>query len=417
MKCIHCGKIINSVNYVNENDEPLCDDCFFESYTTCRTCGKIIPIGSGNLCSDCSSVAFGKIINSYGTKICNRFKNRTSESNKSIGCRYFGYEMEYSYTTGANARVAFSELYNNKLIYNKSDSSLHGGGVEIVTIPMTKNNIIKLFNDMDFNTFKSLSGSCYADGAGVHIHVSRDTISPIDITKLSLLFNCNSGKMYSKFIYYLSGRITTIGKSNLIWDFSGGNNQASDSYFRIGSAPLKRIMHEDYTSSHGVALNLANKNTIEFRLFKSTMNKEQLISYLEFVEKAIEFCEKNPIRMISIPNFISYLRLTSETKWLKERLDKMHEYYEDIFKVNPVDYTTNKWTTLIKDIPLQDLPKALKQLKYIELSKIDFSKPITAEEVDSKYSTSLIDRNYCNGIIDKVSNEMKNNLVKEILNK
>jgi hypothetical protein len=147
------------------------------------------------------------------------------------------------------------------------------------------------------------------------------------------------------------------------------------------------------------------------------MDKEQLISYLEFVEKAIEFCEKNPIRMISIPNFISYLRLTSETKWLKGRLDKMHEYYEDIFKVNPVDYTTNKWTTLIKDIPLQDLPKALRQLKYIELSKIDFSKPITAEEIDSRYNAFPTDRNYCNEIIDKVSNEIKNDLVKEILSK
>lgn len=418
MKCIHCGKEISYVNYVTENDEPLCDECYLKHFTTCRICNRIIPINSGTLCDKCSDIAFQKTMNSYSTKVCNRFKNRTSESKKSIGCRYFGYEMEYSYTTGAHARIAFSKLYNDKLIYNKSDSSLSGNGVEIVTIPMTRNNIIKLFNDMDFDTFKHLSSVDYSKGAGVHIHVSRNTISPIDITKLSLLFNSNRNKMYSRYIYFLSGRIKTIDKDNLKYKFVTNNSfSCNDRYYAIGSAPLGEIMNTDFVGSHGVALNLSNKNTIEFRLFKSTMDKEQLISYLEFVEKAIEFCEKNTIRMISIPNFISYLRVTSETKWLKERLDKMYKYYEDVFKVSPVDYTINKWMDLISDIPLEDLQEALQKLKRINISNIDFSKPIKKKDVDDIYNNSIVSKGYQNKIVDKVSSTIKNNLIKEILNK
>ena len=61
-------------------------------------------------------------------------------------------------------------------------------------------------------------------------------------------------------------------------------------------------------------------------------------------------------------NFISYLRLSSETSWLKERLDKLYEYYEDIFEVSPVDYTIDKWIALINDIPLEYLPSVLRKL-------------------------------------------------------
>lgn len=418
MKCIHCGKEISYVNYVTENDKPLCDECYLTHFTTCRICGKVIPKDSGTLCNKCSDIAFQKTMNSYGTKVCSRFKNRTNKSSKPIGCRYFGYEMEYSYTTGAHARIAFSKLYNDKLIYNKSDSSLCGGGVEIVTIPMTRNNIIKLFNDMDFDTFKYLSGTDYSCGAGVHIHVSRNTISPIDITKLSLLFNSNRNKMYSRYIYFLSGRIKTINENNLKYKFGTDDSSSDDDrYYAVGSAPLGKIMDTDFVGSHSVALNLSNKNTIEFRLFKSTMDKEQLISYLEFVEKAIEFCEKNTIRMISIPNFISYLRVTSETKWLKERLYKMYKYYKDVFKVSPVDYTINKWMDLISDIPLEDLQEALQKLKRIYISNIDFSKPIKKRDIDDIYNNSTVDKNYQNKIVDKVLSTIKNNLIKEILNK
>lgn len=417
MKCIHCGKEISYVNYVTENDEPLCDECYLNNYTTCKICGGVIPRNNGTMCEKCSDIAFKRVMNSYGTKICNRFKNRTSESKKSIGCRYFGYEMEYSYTTGAHARIAFSKLYKDKLIYNKSDSSLHGGGVEIVTIPMTRNNLIKLFNDMDFKTFKNLSGRDYSDGAGVHIHVSRNTISPIDIMKLSLLFNSNRSRIYSKYIYFLSGRIKSIDNNNLTWSFNVNRQQVNDNFYKVGSTPLQKIMDIDYVGCHGVALNLANKNTIEFRLFKSTMDKEQLISYLEFVEKAIEFCEKNTINMISIPNFISYLRLTSETKWLKERLDDMYKYYEDVFKVCPVDYTMDKWMDLISGISLEDLQDALTKLRFIDMAKIDFSKPINKTEIDSIYANSMIDKRCENKIVNKVLDLIKNNLVEEILNK
>ena len=411
MKCSKCGKEISTTNvFITEDDEPLCEKCFSKYYELCRQCNVAIPKGQG-LCNTCQSVVFKKVINNYSTKVNGIFKNRNTDSTKCLNDRYFGYEMEYSHTNATLAKLIFNDLYRERLIYNKSDGSLCGGGVEIVTIPMTGNNINKLIDRMDFDTFKSLSGRNMGENAGVHIHVSRNTISPIDVVKLSLLFNGSDSTIYKNYIYYLVGR---RNDSTGLEDVSY-NSSSSDHYYAIGQVQLSKVVREDYTSSHGLALNLGNKHTIEFRIFKSSTNKEQLKSYLEFTQKAIEFAEINPINMISIPNFITFLSLSARNSWLVGRLNKLKEKYPLLFNIKPVDYSVNKYMDKIKDMNYKDLEYCLDKLPYIDRRVLPFEKEWTKDLIKTLYSNH--GTTYKNKIISNLNDIVKKGIIKEILHK
>lgn len=411
-KCAHCGAEISGGQiYIREDGEAICSSCQMNHYHACRICGVSIA-NDKDMCDECRDVVFKKVINSYGTKVTGIFKNKNTSSTKCLNDRYYGYEMEYSNITPAAAKLAFKDMYDKKLLYNKSDSSLSGGGVEIVTIPMTSNHIKSLISDMDFDGFKKMKSSSNRslhERAGVHIHVSRNTIDPIDVTKLSLLFNSVYSMMYKKFIYYLVGRVDRIGDKNLL-DYNMGN---SDHYYSIGNVRLKACANSECCASHGLALNLGNKNTIEFRLFKSSADKEQLKSYLEFTERAIDFCHESPIKKINIPNFIVYLSLTATNKWLVRKINNVKKHYPELFEVRDNDYKIDKYLKVVDKMPRDKVADCIAMMGRMPLYRIDWDKDVSYNDIRTVYA------NYSNGgsndIIDRLREVIKHRTIKEIL--
>lgn len=403
MKCSICGKDIrNETPIITTDGKVVCSRCCSENYNRCSVCGGWVPKPSG-LCDECKDVVFKRTINPYSTKVTGIFKNRVGDSTECLNNRYFGYEMEFSNIDPTAAKYSFKEYYDNKMIYNKSDSSLYGG-VEIVSIPMTRNHIFKLIDGMDFDTFKKFKDGNLYKNAGVHIHVSRNTITPIDITKLSLLFNGKSSYKYKKYIYYIVGRMTTHEFEN---DYS-----IDDGYFGMGRICTNNVGKKDYCSTHGISLNLGNKDTIEFRMFKSTTDKEQLKSYLIFVEKAIEFVEKNSLNMISIPNFITYLDLTVCNKYMRGVLDTIRKANPDLFGIKKIDYSINKYIDALKDIPSNRIDEVLGDLEVSDNKYIDWDKRLTVDDV--KYYASY-GTGYYNTIVDKIRNVIKERAISKIL--
>ena len=400
MKCKHCGKELRTFNYVTEDDEPLCDDCFYKYYETCRECQRAIPKGT-NLCQACSERVFNKILNSYGTKVTNRYGNKKDNVIKCLNDRYFGLEMEYNHFRPANARVLFSKQYNDKLIYNKSDSSI-SSGVEIVTIPLVKSKVLKLIDDMDLSRIKSTNGSKVENGAGLHIHVSRNTITPIAVHRLSLLFNSAWSRPYKMQVYYL------VGRSDCTNSISN-----SDSYFRVGSQSVKDSMYDDRVASHGVAINLGNKHTVEFRLFKATRDCEQLKSYLEFTELAIQFAETQPLKMMSLPNFFVYLYLNATNSWLKDRLETLKQKEPELFKIKEKQFTLDYYMSKFKDMGYKETYNMINEIRETvasnvinwDVDKID-NKILNKWQNDSCGMGTSRDNKILGGLIDKIKNEM-----------
>lgn len=320
--CSDCGKEIKDKNFcVDEYDNIICRDCATSKYHNCRDCSKLIK-KTKKYCDRCNGEIYRNNINSYSTKPDSTFKNYKLNNDKDMNRVYYGMELEISYLNPYIAKGLFKDLYNNKFIYNKSDSSLTEG-VEIVTSPCDMRSVKYLLSKMKHGLewLKSFE-SDYCRNAGIHIHVSKKMISPFDMIKLYKLLNSYTIKSADdkKAILYLSGRITNL---DLQLDEDGVSH-----YCRIGKC------NKDITEMYNMkcvdiqdryqAVNMQNEHTIEFRLFKTTLDADRILSYFEVVNTMIKYVNTTGIDDISVCNYIDYLSKNTDNKILLELISNIN---------------------------------------------------------------------------------------------
>ena len=181
--CKHCGNEVRLHDAKSTEDgDIICGRCAREHYIKCSNCDNYIRADlHRRLCKVCDSIVYRKSLNSYSTKPIPRFHGKKSSTDN--GVRFFGLEIELNHVAPASAFALFNELYKDQLIYNKHDGSI-SDGVEVVVNPHDYYSIKKTLSRMQkgFDEVKNVRG--YTDNAGIHIHVSRKSIDPIDIYKL-----------------------------------------------------------------------------------------------------------------------------------------------------------------------------------------------------------------------------------------
>lgn len=187
---------------------------------------------------------------------------------------YYGVELEYEVKTSSSHKSKEDMLIlRNKVgekisptistfAFTKHDGSLKNG-FEVVTIPMTLESHDKHWNDF-FSKAKDnqieVKPTC-----GMHVHASREILTPFQIGKM-LVFICSPEN--NIFLYTIAGRKPPA-------------NYAEMNPKKIGDVHR----HQNRYS----ALNLANHETVEFRMFKGTMSKDQAMKNLEFCDALIRF--------------------------------------------------------------------------------------------------------------------------------
>ena len=312
--CSDCGKEIKDKNFrVDEYDNIICRDCATSKYHNCRDCSKLIK-KTKKYCDRCNGEIYRNGINSYSTKPDSIFKNYKLDNDKDMNRVYYGMELEISYLNPFMAKGLFKDLYKNKFMYNKSDSSLTEG-VEIVTSPCDMRSVKYLLSKMKPGLeWLKLFENDYCRNAGIHIHVSKKMISPFDMIKLHKLLNSYTIQSADdkKAILYLSGRITNL---DLRLDEDGVSH-----YCRIGNC------NKDITEMYSMkcvdmqdryqAVNMQNNHTIEFRLFKTTLDADRILSYFEVVNTMIKYVNTTGIDDISVCNYIDYLSKNTDNKIL-----------------------------------------------------------------------------------------------------
>lgn len=352
-KCKHCGSRRNLVEI--ETGEHICHQCYSTfNYAHCR-CGRIFLHEEGKeRCDVCENNIYEYSCNDYSTKPRTEFKfyNKGGVEcsyNNQPKKRYFGLEMEYSYVDPVQVKSANSKLYHDRFLYNKRDGSLYGGGVEIVTAPMDIDTIKKYFiKEMEdiFDYIATVDEDEDTNyNAGVHIHVNKNSIPPMDLYKVHALLNLRCTNDERKILYYLCGRS----------DVHGG---CDDHYFTVGTSNSLK-----YTNNSGrhIALNTRNSNTFEFRLFKSTYDSKALLSYIELVEKLLEFANIHGMVDMRISNFILWLRYNTNNKVLSNKLDKVFEKYDIGYNRLPIN--SRDLILKLKGISYKDYPRII---SYIE---------------------------------------------------
>lgn len=324
--CSICGREINGREgfdyYVTDDGEIVGHFCCCSILRRCG-CGRLIKKDKPR-CNDCEERIYSNHINGYCTKPVGVFKNYKLDTTKPINhTRYYGIEMEYN---NCDYHIVWDrgerkKLYTDKWLYNKTDSSIRNG-VEIVTSPMDRKSVNKLLDNM-VNIFEYVKEcSEHTNNAGIHIHVTRKSISIPDVYKIAMLLN-NSEYVdeYSKrLLYYLSGRLP---EPSLETTFSY-------SYCSVANNDRLRSM----STGHNVAFNTYNHNTLEFRIFKSTADVEVIKSYVELVDKIIEFCHTHGIRSITINNFIMWLKDNTKNKIILNRIKEFEDALGEVGAVS-----------------------------------------------------------------------------------
>lgn len=160
---------------------------------------------------------------------------------------------------------------------------------------------------------------------GIHIHVSRDAISPLQLGKMKYFVNT-----HQKFIEHIAGRtsekyamyIPSKVKDGLVHKHKTEGNRGNLS------------VHGRYT-----ALNLdTGKPTFEFRIFRSNVSKAGFMKNIDFVHALVTWCgavssldEKN----LTVANFVDWCSTQRGTyKWLTKWLIQT-KYIKNIHKFNP----------------------------------------------------------------------------------
>ena len=168
------------------------------------------------------------------------------------------------------------EDFSNLLEWKK-DSSLTCG-VEMVTAPISlelfKEKIIPVVEKLREYGFTSEKGS----RCGNHIHISKNVFSEEAQARLVLI--------YAKF----ESIIKTLSRRG------NNNSYCKDVLENFDSLEIEnsmQIVNSQKNKSKCTAVNFSNKNTIEFRVFRGTMNTNVLIANIQLVQLLADWSRKN----------------------------------------------------------------------------------------------------------------------------
>lgn len=284
-ECKHCGKLSNDSVCVQ------CKMCYTEN--TCSECGRVRD-DSGN----CRVCHYSKIYN-YSFKPRKWFNTLDNDKTTDI---LFGFENEVSYKSSkskmeAGLKILYS-FYDPTVVVAKSDSTIEGNGYEIVSQPMS----LAFFNQLPLGGMFSegIKGSATC---GLHIHVGRGAfLSDVHLYKV-----CNFLLENRDFSQYVAGRTF----NNYCKSFSGKS-----------SSEIVRAKKFRDTERHQ-AVNLQNRDTVEFRLFAGCTSEDQLRGRVEFLHALITYMRGTAIsKAKDVGSFIKYV--TSN--------QKVYPYAGDIVK-------------------------------------------------------------------------------------
>ena len=298
----------------------VCPQCFDERYVTCQHCGHGTTISKTHkyenitYCRSCYTSMFECVVcrkRCFPEQFCpggicrqcyedeRRAINpdhaaRAPMDFQGKGPHYYGIELEVEVDERIERRATIAKkilgIFGGFVI-TKHDGSLTDGngrniGFEIVTVPASKEVQVEKWNLFFDNLPKGLR-SYDTKTCGLHIHCSRKPLSMLTIAKMLLFVNNPEN---TKFIQTIAGR-------------------SANRYCQVHKKSLRDVRrpHDRYE-----ALNLINKSTVEFRIFRGTLKRESLFKSLEFCDALTHYCMEcfcNFSDSKRVDKFLEYVKL------------------------------------------------------------------------------------------------------------
>lgn len=329
VKCSWCGKwkTSNALTH-GPDDNKICDDCFtFAAHGTNggqdgSVFGHVPPSGVTNYSYKPTSIFY---------------------PNKNTNGLYLGVELEVD---GGHNPNTTADHVNNILgiTYAKHDGSLGSYGIEFVSHPAT----IDYFNehkDRFATAMKYLRRRGYsshsANTCGLHVHVSSFPLiyeTDNGIEKLLYLQN----KFWENLFLFSRRDITTANR----WAKKiplERNAASNDVYFNVRIAALKKAKNSAKNNGRYQCINLQNRNTVEFRLMRGTLNIDTFMATLQLISNLCELVmtkTMDEVCALTWDDIVSYHNYTElKEYWTSRSLDlaKRKEYDADNVSLESTD--------------------------------------------------------------------------------
>ena len=195
---------------------------------------------------------------------------------------YMGFELECQIGNYFSESVDYASQALAGIAQLKSDSSIGADGFEIVTQPHThahyrdKSQALWQVIDNLRTDFKARSWD--TDTCGLHIHISRTGFSSgAHMHRFIALVYHNSEQMMK-----LAGRKTRFARFNDVYTFDEYDRPVLSLKHKVGDP--QRHSTERYS-----AVNTQNKNTLELRFFRGTMQPSGVLSALDLAHAMVEY--------------------------------------------------------------------------------------------------------------------------------
>ena len=297
--CDNCGDAVHVDDTgTTPSSEQYCRSCVSEHLRECANCGDFTwseddeCVSCGYCNSDCDGT-FGDLeVYSYSYKPTAEFFQLHADPSRVIGNfegmavlgssrhtdePFFGVELElnclgnqYDAVNGGNAIVS-SDIYRAGFLYAKSDCTV--SGPEIVSHPATLAAHAVLWDSFPFQELAeqhSWSGWKGAN-AGIHIHISRKAFK-------------NAAHL-ARFQYYFGEwgeeLVKFAGRNCGSYGYHGPSMRGVSNAIRYAKA--------EQWPARGSAINYYNHRTIEVRIFRSSLRRETLAAYLEFLHGLVNY--------------------------------------------------------------------------------------------------------------------------------
>lgn len=213
-----------------------------------------------------------------------------------------------------------SDSDEENLIYSTHDSTVQ---IEFDTMPCSlefhknKMNYREMFEYLDKEGYKGHD----CETAGLHIHANRSYLGKSRILQELVI---------SKILYILekfNDEICVIARRDNDYSEFAGEKQNEDS--------IVELYGKYKNKGKRAALNLQHKDTIEFRMFKSTLKYETFILTLEFVKDIIDYAKSVDIEEIELAKWSDLMNCFSS---------ELRKYYEFRYqkKVKDINGSTAK---------------------------------------------------------------------------
>lgn len=240
---------------------------------------------------------------------------------------YFGTELEMETPDRNAAYVLYGKC--NDIFHLERDGSIIGGGFEMISQPLSlpylksrAEDIKELFANLRNHGAKGHDATRAC--CGFHIHVSRKAFKDEDAVKRASVIINNFQTECEK----LARR----------------KNDHYYTYSRVNGIVTKEKVC--LSSGHCYAVNNQNRHTVEFRIFRSTLNLETYIGSVEFIRNVVEAANKGATRISFsqllvgdyLPAYVEDLNARREAKMLDKVnfdavVDLQGYYQNDLLKI------------------------------------------------------------------------------------